>query len=320
MKKMKIVDKKKNMILVAGGILATIILAVLIVYSINKPETSEMASSPAPTAAPVVVNEVAPATDVCSLKFSVSEVTQPICNQLCNDTTLICPTNLECIYEHPGDESGLCMNPSCVGDSDCVCESSSPTPTPSPSPSDSASSELDCVVKRVYEDDSQNTDGVYYLNREITDTNTLTNGQVIVYNIVVANRGGASTSETTIDDVLSSNLTYMDSSSGCSYDSSSRKVSCSVGSIPGNTETSKSIRVTVGVSGTTSINNRADVYSTNGQRDVCEISVSATGVIEQPPSPVPTSLPEAGVMEVTTATLSVGLLLLLLGGLGLMLL
>lgn len=202
----------------------------------------------------------------------------------------------------------------------------SPSPTPSvpgsptPTPSPDLTAELDCVVKRVYEDDSRNIAGTYYLNSEITDTNTLANGQTIVYNIVVANRGEAAVPDTKIDDILSSNLTYVDASNGCTYDSSNRKVTCSVGSIPANTETSKSIRVKVGVAGTTSINNKADVYSTNGQRDICEISVSATGVIEQPPSPAPTALPEAGIFEVTAGTLGVGVLLLLLGALGLLLL
>lgn len=317
MKKMKIRNKKKNIILVASGILITILFTTLIVYTINQPSLPEPTSTPTPTAVPIEVNQVAPA-DVCALTFTVSEVTQPVCNDACNDTTLICPSNLECIYANVSDVTGLCLNPACTTEPDCVCPGSSATP--SPSPSGITSSELECVVKRVYEDDAQNTSGVYYLNREIVDTNTLTNGQVIVYNIVIANTGNAEVPGTTIDDVLSSNLTFQDASSGCTYDSGSRKVTCDVGFLPANTETSKSIRVTVAVAGTTSINNRADVYSTNGQRDTCEIAVSTTGTIEQPPSPVPTALPEAGVMEVTTATLSLGVLLLLMGGLGLLLL
>jgi uncharacterized repeat protein (TIGR01451 family) len=319
----KIKNKKKNIALIVGGIFATIMLAVLVVYSINKPATEQVAPSPVPTAQPIVVNEVT-LPDVCSLSFSVSEMVPPVCNEACNDTTLICPTDQECIYADASDTTGLCRLPAYPDSATCTPPGESPTPspsiTPSPSPSDSPNALLDCVVKRVYEDDSQNAAGVYYLNREITDTNTLTNGQVIVYNIVVANTGDGEVSETTIEDVLSSNLTYMDASSGCTYDSTSRKVTCAVGTVPGNTETSKSIRVSVATSGTTSINNRADVFSTNGQRDVCEITVGTTGVIEQPPSPVPSSLPEAGVMEVTTATLSIGVLLLLVGGLGLLIL
>lgn len=225
-----------------------------------------------------------------------------------------------------------------VGD-ESICEITNPvkTPTPSttpsttpsatpstpasatPTPSPNLSAELDCVVKRAYEDDSRNTAGTYYLNNEIVDTNTLSNGDTIVYNIVVENRGDAAVSDTTIDDVLSSNLTFVDASSGCNYDSASRKVSCAIGSLPANTETSKSIRVKIAVAGTASINNRADVYSTNGQRDICELKVTATGVIEQPPSPVPSTLPEAGIFELTAGTLGIGVLLLLLGALGLLL-
>lgn len=202
--------------------------------------------------------------------------------------------------------------------------SQSPEVSPSPSPSDTPSPEaaLDCVVKRVYEDDSRNSSGTYYLNNEITDTNTIQNDQVVVYNIVMKNSGDGSAPGTSITDKLSSNLTFLDASSGCSYSSESREVTCTVGDLSGGTETSKSIRVKVIASAgtTSSIANTATVSSTNGQKDTCSITISATGEIVQPPSPAPSTLPEAGVFEVTAGTLGAGLLLLILGGLGLLLL
>lgn len=204
----------------------------------------------------------------------------------------------------------------------------SPIPSPSPSlaasptptPSSPAGAALDCVVKRAYENDSRNSSGTYYLNNEIVDTNTLSNGQTIVYNIVTANNGGVAASDVIITDVLSNNLTYVDASSGCNYNSGNRTVTCNIGSLSGGTQASKSIRVTVGVSGTTAIANTARVSSTNGQQDSCSLNINATGQVVLQPSPIPSELPEAGVFTVTAGTLSIGAVLLILGLLGLLLL
>lgn len=319
-------SKRVKALLIGLSIFLLIIVGVLIVYTVNKPAPAPSPTpiaTPKPTPAPVEVLQV-DSTASCSLSFTVAgETVVPACNEVCNTTTLLCDDNLECLIAD-GETEGLCRHPDYLQEADCqpptsASPSISPSPSPSPSPSDSPTAELSCVVKRVYEDDTRNTAGTYYLNSEITDTNTLSNGQTIVYNIVIANTGDGEVPATTIDDTLSSNLTYLDASSGCNYDSTSRKVSCAVGTVPGNTETSKSIRVQVVTAGTSSINNKADVYSTNGQRDICEITVSTTGEIVQPPSPIPTALPEAGVMEVTTGTIGVGIIFLLLGALGLLL-
>lgn len=198
--------------------------------------------------------------------------------------------------------------------------SGSPESSPSPSPSTPGTASLECIVKRAYEDSSNNTAGQYYLNTEIVDTNTLQNGQTIVYNVLVGNKGGAAVSDTVITDVLSSNLTFVDGESGCTYESSTRTVTCVIGSLAPNTETSRSFRARISVAGTSSIANTADVSSTNGQRDSCSITISATGEVVTPPSPAPSSLPEAGIFEVTVGTLGVGILLLVAGALGLLLL
>lgn len=305
---------KSKIILTAVITLVVVMLAVVVVYLSTKKNDAPPSPSPTPQASvistpePVQVYEVG-VGEACSLSFSVSDNPQvPVCNEVCNDTDLLCSGNYECI-------EGTCQNPECTNDDDCVCPSSEP----SPSPSDVPTAELDCVVKRVYEDEANNTSGVYYLNNEVVDTNTLSNGEVVVYNVVAANHGSASIESVQIIDTLSSNLTYMDASDGCSYDSITRVVTCEVGTLPGDTETSKSIRVQVSVAGNDSINNTAEVVGDNGQQDSCSITVSATGEIEQPPSPTPTSLPEAGIMEVTTSTLSVGILLLVVGTLGLLL-
>ncbi|MFH1244121.1 MAG: hypothetical protein V1487_00895 [bacterium] len=179
--------------------------------------------------------------------------------------------------------------------------------------------QLDCVVKRIFEDDTRNRAGFYYFENEILDTNLLQDGQVVVYNVVTRNTGSQVLSDTTITDKLSSNLTYMDGDSGCTYDSASRVVTCIIGAVAGGSEAQRSFRAKIAVAGTTSIANTAEVSSTNGQRDSCSVKVDATGKIVVPTPEAPTALPEAGVFEVTTGTLGIGLLFLILGTLGLLL-
>jgi hypothetical protein len=138
--------------------------------------------------------------------------------------------------------------------------------------------------------------------------------------VVMRNTGGLAVSDTTITDPLSSNLTYLDGDSGCNYDSTSRIVTCTVGSIAANSQVQRSFRARISVAGTTAISNTATVASTNGQKDTCSVQVDATGQVVVPSPEAPTELPTAGVMEVTTGTLGIGLILLILGGLGLLLL
>jgi fimbrial isopeptide formation D2 family protein len=176
------------------------------------------------------------------------------------------------------------------------------------------------MSKKAYEDDSRNRSGFYYIEKEITDSSTVQNGNTIVYNVVTKNAGGNSAPDTTITDRLSSNLTYVDGDSGCTYDSATRVVTCVIGALSPNSEAQRSFRAKVTATGTVSIANTAEVTSTNGQRDSCSINIDATGkVITTVASPIPTALPVAGVFEVTVGTLGVGLLLLILGGLGLLL-
>jgi uncharacterized repeat protein (TIGR01451 family) len=172
----------------------------------------------------------------------------------------------------------------------------------------------------MYSDDSRNRAGFYYLEKEITDTTTLQNGTTIVYNVVTKNTGGNSAPDTTITDKLSTNLTYVDGDTGCTYDSTTRVVTCTIGTLSPNSEAQRSFRTKISATGTVSVANTAEVTSTNGQRDSCSVAINAAGqVITTVATPLPTALPVAGVFEVTAGTLGVGLLLLILGGLGLLL-
>lgn len=195
--------------------------------------------------------------------------------------------------------------------------SASPSPSPSPSPTLEAS--IDCITKRAYLDNASNSVGNYYLNSEITNTNSLTDGQTVVFNVAIKNNGAAAAPGVKITDTLSSNLTYLDGDTGCTYSAEARTVTCDVGTVSANTETSRSFRARISAASTTAIANTADVTSSNGQRDSCSITINAAGQVVAPPSPVPTELPEAGIFEVTVGTLGIGVLLLIVGALGLLL-
>ncbi len=286
----------KKTILIALVIFATIVATIAVIYMVRKPTLS----TTLPTPRPSVTTASVP-----------SPVAAPI---LAIDPGSVC--------------SQVFMVP---------CGSSSPSPSPSgsPSPSPSASApvypssspsappqaSLSCVTKRMYQDDSRNRAGFYYLQNEITDTNTIQDGQTIVYNVLARNSGGNSAPDTTITDTLSNNLTFIDGDSGCTYDSTTRIVTCTIGALAGASDASRSFRarVTLSGSGATSVANTATVASTNGQSGTCSVRINATGQVITPPSSAPTALPVAGVFEVTAGTLGIGVLLLVAGALGLLL-
>jgi len=283
----------KKTLLISLGIFAVFVMAVGIVYLVRKPSTSKSTPQASMKAEKAPILQVEP-TDVCSTTFVVA-----------------------CASSSPSPSPSGSVSPS---PSSSVSPSPSSSVSPSPSPSAPAEAQLDCVDKQVYADDSRNQAGFYYLEQRLTDTNLLQDGQVVVYNVVMRNTGGLAVSDTTITDPLSSNLTYLDGDSGCNYDSTSRIVTCTVGSIAANSQVQRSFRARISVAGTTAISNTATVASTNGQKDTCSVQVDATGQVVVPSPEAPTELPTAGVMEVTTGTLGIGLILLILGGLGLLLL
>lgn len=275
----------KKTLLISLVVLLTIIGAIVVIYLMRKPATPVVLPTPKPTATPNASAETAPIFVV--------------------------------------DQQAACVKTFVVA---CVTESPSPSPSgsapvyPSASPSTPPSASLDCVAKRMYEDDSRNRAGFYYIEKEIVDTNTLQNGQTIVYNVVAKNAGGNSAPDTTITDTLSSNLTYVDGDSGCTYEATSRVLTCTIGTLSANSEAQRSFRAKVSVAGTVSVANTAEVSSTNGQRDSCSVKIDATGkVVVTEASSVPTALPVAGVFEVTALPLGIGLLLLVAGALGILL-
>ncbi|MEI8232145.1 MAG: hypothetical protein WCG44_00195 [bacterium] len=276
----------KKTLFIGLGIFLLIVVTIGVVYLVRKPATVTTMPTPTPvaTVTPTAIPAPIFAIDpaVCKTSFTVA----------CTTTS--------------------------TAPSATVVASGSPTSSPSTPPS----AALDCVSKKMYTDDSRNRAGFYYLEKEIVDTNTMQSGETIVYNVVTKNAGGNNAPDTTITDKLSTNLTYVDGDSGCTYDSTTRVVTCTVGTLSANSEAQRSFRAKVSVVGSASVANTADVTSTNGQRDSCSVSIDATGKVIPPTtvsSAAPAALPVAGVFEVTALPLGIGLLLLILGGLGLLL-
>lgn len=271
----------KKALLIGLGIFATIVVAVAVIYMIRKPTPTTPTATPAPTT-------VAQASPTTPEVFVVAPA------KACSTTIIV------------------------------ACASSTPSASPSASPSTAPSTppeaSLTCVSKRMYQDDSRNKAGFYYLQNEITNASAVQNGQMIVYNVLARNNGGNSAPDTTITDQLSSNLTYVDGDSACAYDNGTRVVTCTVGTLAGTSEAGRSFRVKVNVTGATSVANTADVSSSNGQRSSCSVQINATtGQVVTPPSSAPTALPVAGVFEVTAGTLGIGVFFLIAGALGLLL-
>lgn len=233
-------------------------------------------------------------------------------------TSMASPTTAPVFEVTPADACSMDVVVSCGSST----PSSSPSSIPSASPSTPPSAELDCVAKEVYADDTRNKAGFYYLENRIADASTLTSGTVVTYNVIAKNNGQVGTPETKITDVLSTNLTFMDSDTDCSYEAASRTLTCTLGTLAGGAQTQRTFRAKIETAGSTAIANTAEVFSSNGQRDSCAVQLNATGqvVSSTPASSAPTALPQAGVFEVTAGTMGVGLLFLILGGLGLLLL
>lgn len=286
----------KKSLMIGLGVFVVIAASLGVVYMVRQPTNTRPSPTPTPRtalASPVSVgiNEVTPQVNKCEITFDVP----------CLSSETPSPT--------PSEKPSTTPSPT-----------PSPSIIPSPSPSIPPEADLDCLSKEAYADDSRNHAGFYYLENRIADASTLDSGTVVVYSIIAKNHGGASVPDTKITDTLSSNLTFIDADSDCNYDSGTRTVTCTIGSLAADAQAQRSIRAQINVSSNTSIANTAEVFSSNGQRNSCSVQLDATGKVVIPPSPAPTTLPTAGVFEVTAGTIGVGVIFLVLGALGLLLL
>ena len=89
------------------------------------------------------------------------------------------------------------------------------------------------VATKTYADDSRNKEGVYYTDKEITK---ISRGQVMVYTMEIKNKGEGGARNVVITDTLTGQnqnlLSFVDSESKCSFNFTSKKLTCKIDSIP----------------------------------------------------------------------------------------
>src|SRR5262249_39837870 len=125
-------------------------------------------------------------------------------------------------------------------------------------------------------------------------------GQNITYSVTVNNQGPDGATGVTTQDVLDNDLGFVSASSGCSYDTPSRQVTCSFGNLGPNGSASKvttvsteqagtvpnSVSVSANESDPVSSNNSASVNTTvNSVPGTSDLAITQSG----PPAVVPTS-------------------------------
>lgn len=102
------------------------------------------------------------------------------------------------------------------------------------------------LVKEAYKDEATNTAGDYNL---VTPITTVVPGQTFVYELLFENPGSETIDKILITDVLEGNnldkLTFVDSDESCTYNATSRTVSCNIGVFEAGTKDHRSFRVKV---------------------------------------------------------------------------
>ena len=131
----------KKSLLIGLGIFFVIVASVAVVYLVRKPEpvitqlpTPAPFDEPVETAVPAPVFQVVPADAKCEMNIVVA-----------------------CVSPSPSPSGSVSPSPS---------PSSSPSPSPSESPSPAPEADLSCVSKKMYEDDTRNRAGFYYMEAD----------------------------------------------------------------------------------------------------------------------------------------------------------
>lgn len=227
-----------------------------------------------------------------------------------------CPTGLSCVNDKTSvPEAKACLNTSgkkvwcCpagqVADTtkkNCVAgtPTTSVTPSVSPATTDTTTdwqSATACsitgiviaaagtpkvtVVKDAYKDISTNTAGNYNFDTAIT---TVGKDQIFVYGLKVTNTGTADASGVKLTDTLKDNgldgLTIVDKDSRCSFDTTTRLMTCTL-----NVEKSKSVTIGFRVKASNNLVNGAEITNMvkaelTGQTDVTdEMTLTASSVL-----------------------------------------
>ncbi|HAV15059.1 MAG TPA: hypothetical protein DCX25_01900 [Candidatus Pacebacteria bacterium] len=151
---------------------------------------------------------------------------------------------------------------------------------------------IQCDVPTIYKNDSRNSSGIYFTSPNDIIDPTKTNfspGQIIVLKLPIKNEEDDLEYPTAAwTDVLSTQLTFVDGGSGCTYEQSNRTVTCHTGNML--SSFMSWFRVRINDSATGKITNTATI--TPGGSDPSSCSVEIT--ISSAPTPTPTPTLDAG--------------------------
>jgi len=135
------------------------------------------------------------------------------------------------------------------------------------------------IAKDAYADKSTNTTTTYTLDSPIT---TVDSGDSFIYSFYVVNTGSSTTSATITDTLTGNNLdklTYVDDQYGCTYDSTSRVVTCPITNVAPSKTGGAAFKVTVAsdTADATVITNTATLtYGSNTVQATKAITVNNT--------------------------------------------
>lgn len=102
------------------------------------------------------------------------------------------------------------------------------------------------VATKVYEDDSRNSEGEYFITKE---TSKVSRDQVVIYTMEVENTGEGSSSNMEISSTLTGQnqnfLNFVDTEDRCKFDYPTKKVSCKISYLAGGGEEKLKFRVKI---------------------------------------------------------------------------
>ena len=147
-----------------------------------------------------------------------------------------------------------------------------PVPCSIPEPVGGWCPVLECSggKKLVYEDETRNSAGSYYLTTQIPEGGTIYQGQTIVISIPYMNRTSTAISSATITDVLDSRFSFLDADKQCRYASSGNKVTCVINNIQAGAKSQVSFRVKVKTTATAGeVANKATILTSDNSNALC---------------------------------------------------
>jgi len=211
------------------------------------------------------------------------KVGEPICNQTCSSAGATCGDGSTC--QNVGGTL-TCVNPTCPTESDCICPN-----TPA----------VECTSKTVFRNDPANTAGNYYANDPVSEDETVTPGEILLFCVNYKNVGDVAL-EPGFTDVIPSGITLLDyQRSFCTLTSGTLSCTDSIKQ-PGGAGI-LCFRATVNENATSSITNSATVTPTDGIKDICSVTVNLKG-----------TTPGTGLFDSTASKIALGVLLILVGG------